>query len=380
MPGARPASPADPSCRPRSHRSTSSSCRRPRGWNISSANWKAASPESEVLFTSAETCRKQYPLPCIASAEELAAGRSPAAARRASPRSSTRLSEHQAGQRLTAEIRLDPAGDPFLRRALAGRQAAACRSSWASRAWPRPRGLLCDQHVVPIEDVQVHNGVSFPDSRAAEASRPGRSGCRTASVAAQLTREFRDREGRLVDPARLCVACRGRMRPAGSTLDRPSRRANRRWAGSRWPIRTTRRSITVRSFAASNKWRFSMTARSARSWLRRQPSCWRRARPVGWIVPAAALDACLMLCSTFAYFQFGKRFEIPVGDWHGCNSGAGPRAGEICLVRMYYKGQDARSARYDFRTVRRQRRLPVVGHRLSDDRHFRPRQVIRRAP
>ncbi len=40
------------------------------------------------------------------------------------------------------------------------------------------------------------------------------------------------------------------------------------------------------------------------------------------------LDACLMLCSTFAYLQFGKRFEIPAGHRHcGCRSaGICPRS------------------------------------------------------
>ncbi len=69
--------------------------------------------------------------------------------------------------------------------------------------------------------------------------------------------------------------------------------------------------------------------------------------PSGWIVPAATLDACLMLCSTFAYFQFGKRFEIPAGLAR-LQLSREPRPGETCLVRMYYQGQDARSARYDF--------------------------------
>ena len=32
---------------------------------------ESGAPESEVLFTDAETCRKQYPLPCIVSPDEL---------------------------------------------------------------------------------------------------------------------------------------------------------------------------------------------------------------------------------------------------------------------------------------------------------------------
>jgi len=70
----------------------------------------------------------------------------------------------------------------------------------------------------------------------------------------------------------------------------------------------------------------------------------------GWIVPAAALDACLMLCSTFAFFQFGRRFEIPA-SLAELRLGRPPRPGETCLVRMYFQGQDARSARYDFRLM-----------------------------
>ncbi len=130
-------------------------------------------PEGEVLFTSTESCRKQYPYPCIATADELATAARASGIARLAPLIEA-VSEHQAGERLTAEIRLDPSADPFLsEHLLAGKPLLPFVMGIETLA--QAARMLCDQNVIQIENVQVHNGVSFADSAASECPRA----CRT---------------------------------------------------------------------------------------------------------------------------------------------------------------------------------------------------------
>ena len=300
-------------------------------------------PESEVLLTSAKSCRKQYPLACIASAEELdEAAREECIVRL--PTLVEAVSEQRAGERLTAEIRLDPVADPFLsEHLLAGKPLLPFVMGIESVA--QAARMLCNADVIQIENVQVHNGLSFPDARpqtvrAAVERLPG------GKCGTKLTKEFRDREGRLVDPARLCVAAEVECGKPIMLDAEPAGDPPLGWFPMAYPedapIFHGPKFRCLTQVAIQYDGAFGQIVAPAPEEL--GPAM---AKP-GWIVPAAALDACLMLCSTFAFFQFGKRFEIPAGLTR-LELAHQPRPGETCLVRMYYKGQDARSARYDFR-------------------------------
>jgi hypothetical protein len=73
------------------------------------------------------------------------------------------------------------------------------------------------------------------------------------------------------------------------------------------------------------------------------------ARPgKSWSVPAAALDSSLVAAGAFAYYMFAKRVEIPAGA-DRLLLGRLPRSGEVCTLRMFFRGQDAQQSRYDFK-------------------------------
>ena len=327
--------------------------------------------ESEIVFTSIDMCRKQYPLACIAQADELdgpdtkvaiansaaANGHAmTAAAPKPKPAPTTgqpaacpaplvaAVTEHRAGQRLTAEIRLDPAGDPFLSEHLLGGKPLLPFVMGVESVAQTAR-ILGSGIVTTIEDVQVHNGLGLPDGQPktvhVDAEKlPGGKYC------SRLTTEFRDREGRLVDPARLCVEAHVDCGAALEPLDvAPSGEPPLGWFPMFYPddapIFHGPKFRCLKQVAIQYDGAFGRIVAPPPEELGGTRT------KAGWILPAAALDGCLMLCSTFAYFQFSKRAEIPI-RLARLQLGRLPRAGESCLVRMFFKGQDARSARYDF--------------------------------
>jgi hypothetical protein len=85
-----------------------------------------------------------------------------------------------------------------------------------------------------------------------------------------------------------------------------------------------------------------------------------------WVLPAAVLDACFVTCSAFAYVMFSKRVEIPLGI-DQMRLGRKTRPGETCTLRVFFRGQDERSSRYDFVLTGQdgQGILAVVGYRSA---------------
>jgi hypothetical protein len=67
----------------------------------------------------------------------------------------------------------------------------------------------------------------------------------------------------------------------------------------------------------------------------------------GWILPSAVLDACIVCCGVFVYFQFGGQLEVPLGI-ERMRWARQPRPGETCLVRYHFLGRDGRNSRFDF--------------------------------
>ncbi len=252
--------------------------------------------------------------------------------------------EHAAGQRLVAELRLDPARDPFLAEHLLGGKPLL-PFVMGIESLAQAAGLLSGGRPTVIENVQVQNGLSVADATPFTA-RIGIERIGPGKFRGQITREFRDREGRLVDPARPCISADIQCAAAVSPLPAPA-------AGTQplgWfpmmypddaPIYHGPRLRTLKQLAIQYDGAFGKIVAPPPAELGGDRGT------SGWILPAAALDGCLMLCSTFAYFQFAGRFEIPTGLAR-LELGRPPRPAEQCQLRMYFKGQDARTARYDF--------------------------------
>ena len=338
-------------------------------------------PESEVVFTSIETCRKQYPLVCIIPAGECEETLSTQdAAPLAGPPHEVdamnrrqaisgapliaTISEHRAGQQLTAEIRLDPVGDPFLAEHLLGGKPLLPFVMTIESVAQAARSL-CGDNVDAIEDVQIHNGVSFPDGQP-QAARVHVETQAAGKCRARLTREFRDRAGRLVDPARLCVTANIECGSQPKSLDvEPPGTPPLGWFPMLYPddapIFHGPKFRCLKQVAIQYDGAFGQIVAPPIDELGgTRDKC-------GWILPAAALDGCLMLCSTFAYFQIrqaGLRFQP--GPRRPAAAGAfAARWANRAWCGCISPAQDARKRTIRIHSIcsERQWRLPAVGRR-----------------
>jgi hypothetical protein len=61
----------------------------------------------------------------------------------------------------------------------------------------------------------------------------------------------------------------------------------------------------------------------------------------------AVLDACVVACGGFLYLLFGGVVEVPYEfeqiRWSGL-----PRAGEECVIRLFFRERGERHSRFDF--------------------------------
>ena len=67
----------------------------------------------------------------------------------------------------------------------------------------------------------------------------------------------------------------------------------------------------------------------------------------GWTVPIALLDGCLVGCAVYSYVMCRKRVEVPL-QFESLRIAAQPAAGEKCMMRLFFRSQDARETVYDF--------------------------------
>ena len=67
----------------------------------------------------------------------------------------------------------------------------------------------------------------------------------------------------------------------------------------------------------------------------------------GWTVPIALLDGCLVGCAVYSYVMCRKRVEVPL-QFESLRIAAQPVAGEKCMMRLFFRSQDARETVYDF--------------------------------
>lgn len=66
----------------------------------------------------------------------------------------------------------------------------------------------------------------------------------------------------------------------------------------------------------------------------------------GWTVPVALLDGCIVACAVYSYILCGQRVEVPV-KFERLRIADQPRAGETCIVRLVFRGNDTRESVYD---------------------------------
>jgi acyl transferase domain-containing protein len=315
---------------------------------------EAGLPDGEVLFIDEALVRQQYPIPIIASLAEIEAARTgqrlDATTAVLSPESIAalplidRVLNSQPPQQLSVAGTVDPLKDPFLvEHRMLDRPFLPLVISMECLA--EGARLLHGGSVTAIERLEIHNGLLFKRDQP-RTLEVGVSARAADEFRCQLTSAHHGSDGRLVDAARMLVTASVTLATepveleVGAIGDPPLG-----WFPMAYPddgpIYHGPRLRSLKQVAFQYDGGFGQIVAPAVTEL---GGC----RPGdGWLLPASVLDAALVTCSTFAYVMFGKRVEIPAGI-ERLRFGRQPRTGEVCLLRMWFKAQDARTARYNF--------------------------------
>jgi hypothetical protein len=243
---------------------------------------------------------------------------------------------------LVAEMRFNPTVDPFLvghrlrdkpilPNVIVVEAIAEAASRWAG-----------GREVVALRDVENVNGLLFHGEEPLLTKvtvTPVEGG-----AACSLTSELRDRKGRLLDPARLHVKGIVELGKRSAIAAEPPGEPPQGWM----PVRYAEKGVIYHGQPLRCLKAYSHGGDGAWAKIVAPPlSELAGGRPTeGWIVPSAALDACLYACGMYVFLQFG---QIDVA--HGFDRlrlGHLPREGETCIARLYFKRQLDRHSWFDF--------------------------------
>ncbi len=248
------------------------------------------------------------------------------------------------GGAINVRLLLDPVADPFLSQhrlrgkpflpAVIGLEAIA---EAAAMADPR-------QMVVALRDVEIVNGLLFHGTKPIAADvtvAPAE-----AELVCSLTSRQCDRKGRLIDARRPHVHGIAELGSTAAVIEAaPPGRPPLGWTPNQYPEDglmyhgPALRCLTDCAFQYDGGWG-RIVAPPLRDLAGRRAAA-------GWILPSAVLDACLFACGGFSFFQFGGAIEVPHG-FERLTWTRQPRAGETCIVRLYFRGRDEHHSRFDF--------------------------------
>jgi hypothetical protein len=297
-------------------------------------------PEAEVLITDDQYYRKFYPSEAVASVSP-------------SSGSSRPLVEQQPAddsRALKGRVVLNPTVDPFLIEHRLDDQPLM----------PVVVGLelLCEgalaaadlRRVSALKNVELLNGVRFRDNQSQElntVARPTSAG----AIACQLQGDFHSRNGRLVEAGRVY------MRGLVEVTDRPITLAAR-------PMRMQRGAWKKVEYPTiGSQFYLGPPLRGLRRIRTGQGRAWGQIiaplpvelagahRPAdGWILPSAALDACLYATGLLAWWQVAPGVALPMG-FGSIVLGRLPTPGEECLVETRFKRHESNQAYFDFTLI-----------------------------
>jgi hypothetical protein len=254
------------------------------------------------------------------------------------------VTDYQPGRQLTIETRLDPRTDPFLiDHKMGGRPLlpAVIEIELCAEA----ASLLNDRHVVGLRDVRIHAPLPFPNDD-----------CRTVRVtvtanetgaSCELTSDHFDRKGRLVEADRLIMSANAELADAATDLSIPY--CGLPWIKTFYPFVYDDRRAVVHGprFQSLKGVYYQYDGGFARIIAPPLSEIAGARGDCGWHLPPSVLDACLFGCSTYGLFMFEGRFGLPL-VFERIRFAGVPRAGEECIVRIYYRGQEEKKTFYDF--------------------------------
>jgi hypothetical protein len=241
-----------------------------------------------------------------------------------------------------ARIEFDPIGDPFLAQHRLKQkpflpgvvgieslvEAAAC--------------ALDVRSVRELRSVRIENGMLFStDSPMAARVEVARN---SDGLLCRLLSEQRDRQGRLIDAARLHVE--GLVPAAAEPIVAdPPGAPPLGWFPHEYPDQgllyhgPPLRCLKKCAYQYDGGWGQIVAPPLAELAGRRCVD--------GWVLPTAVLDACVVACGSFLYLMFGGVVEVPY-EFGRLRWARLPKPGETCVVRVWFRERGERHSRFDF--------------------------------
>jgi acyl transferase domain-containing protein len=253
--------------------------------------------------------------------------------------------EMSEGHRLIAEVLFDPASDPFLQDhlfqgipllpAVIGLESLAEAASI----------LFEGQSVIGLRNVDIVNGLRF------YSPRPQRARVKVVQTAegaaCELSAAFHGRDGRLVAPERVHVTGVAELASIAAPIDIPRPEpASLEWLPMQYPQDPQERGVLhgprLRCLDA-------VALGATEAWGRitaPELTDIGGGRGKNWIIPAAVLDASLVVCGVFARMVLAVN-QLPRG-FGALRIGRLPRPGETCTVHATFLEEIHQMSRFDF--------------------------------
>jgi NAD(P)-dependent dehydrogenase (short-subunit alcohol dehydrogenase family) len=293
---------------------------------------RAGAPENEVLVTDGFFQRQFYPYGLEAAASPPATGVAPLV---------SQWEEASAGTGV-ARIVFDPAADPFLDQHRLKKKPFLPGVVGVESLAEAARSARGGRLVQELRGVRIENGMGF-NSASPLAARVEVSPAEGGLVCRLLT-EQRDRQGRLIDAARLHVEG---LAPEAATpiVADPPGRPPLGWFPHAYPDDgllyhgPPLRCLKEVAYQYDGGW-----GRIAAPPLGELAG---RRGEQGWILPLAVLDACVVACGSFLFLMFGGVLEVPY-EFEQLRWSRMPHAGESLIVRLFFRERGERHSRFDF--------------------------------
>jgi hypothetical protein len=169
-----------------------------------------------------------------------------------------------------------------------------------------------------------------------------------------LSGPFYNRHGRLIDPHRVYLKGRTELSGAAQAVElpvpaTPSLKLPQQWHEMAYldAERAAEESLVFHGPALRCLKRIMLDADGGWGQILAPPlSELSGQRSAGWMLPAAALDACLVACAVYARQILGVR-QLP-RTFGLLVPGRLPHANELCTVQFHYRGRSKGNTHFDF--------------------------------
>lgn len=320
------------------------------GWNHLLAELEAGVPEGEILITDDKYYRLFYPAETLGDGDEeskqagiLGEQRKLSAAFPLLDAGVTETDE----KRAVSTVTMDPAAEIFLAEHRLDDKPLLPVVIGLELICEAAARLAGERQVVAVRNVQALSGLRF-HTDTPQTVRVQSAFTSAANVAVEIAADFHARNGRLVEPNRKYLAASVEIGdPLSNPISRVPQNSNGEWHLVEYPPRGSK-------FYLGPPLRCLRKIRMARqiSWGRIvAPSLVELAgsgRSVrGWIVPCAALDACLYATGLLAWHQVQAGPSLPesIGTLRIASM---PHPGEACLVESRFLDRTERHATFAF--------------------------------